>query len=237
MDREEGKIRERLKELSEKRRRWGYRRLHWLLRREGFAINHKRTERLYREEGLSLRRKRRKKRTVGMRAPLPAAERPNQRWSMDFVSESLCAGRRFRTLNVVDDHTRECLAIEIDTSLGGERVCRVLDAIILERGVPETITMDNGPEFSGKALDEWAYQRKVGLRFIDPGKPQQNGYVESFNGKFRDECLNEHWFTSLDEARGVIEAWRQDYNRVRPHSSLENLTPEEFSQRYAAPAA
>jgi len=233
---DETEIRQRLRELAEKRRRWGYRRLHLLLRREGCLINHKKTRRLYLAEGLSLRRRKRKKRGLGLRVRLPEAQRPNQRWSMDFMSDALCTGRRFRTLNVVDDYTRECLAIEVDTSLGGERVKRVLDAIVAERGWPVTITSDNGPEFTGKALDEWAYNR-VGLHFIDPGKPTQNAYVESFNGKFREECLNEHWFTSIPEARQIIGDWKQDYNQVRPHSSLGDLTPQEFATRQMEPQA
>lgn len=222
-------LRQRMKKLAETRRCFGYRRLHVMLKREGLVVNHKRTERIYREEGLSLRQKKRKHRPARQRIALEAAERVNQRWSMDFVSEALSTGRRFRTLNVVDDYSRECVAIEVDSSLSGARVTRVLDAIIAERGKPEVITMDNGPEFAGKALDEWAWHNGVRLHFIDPGKPQQNAYVESFNGRFRDECLNENWFTSLEEAREIIEAWRQDYNQVRPHSSLGNLSPELYA--------
>jgi putative transposase len=152
---------------------------------------------------------------------------------MDFVLDALADGRVFRTLNVVDDFTRECLAIEVDTSLGGERVARVLDRICEDRGRPATVVTDNGPEFTSRALDGWAYDRGVKLHFIQPGKPVQNAYVESFNGKFRDECLNEHWFTSLAVARAHIEIWRDDYNRVRPHSSLDDLTPQEYNLRQA----
>jgi putative transposase len=193
--------------------------------------NHKRTERLYREEGLSLRLKKRKKRIAQLRVVMPQAERPNQRWSMDFVSDGLDNGRRFRVLTVVDDFTRECLTLEVDTSLNGRRVAQTLDRIAVFRDLPESITVDNGPEFSGKVLDEWAYQNKVQLNFIRPGKPVENAYIESFNGKLRDECLNEHRFLSLQEARRIIEAWRQDYNNVRPHRSLNDLTPAEFVQK------
>ena len=230
----DGAFRERLRELAEQRRRFGCPRLHVLLRREGWAVNHKRTERIYREEGLSLRLKRRRKRGAWLRVPRPEPSRPNQRWSMDFVSDGLGLGRRFRALTIVDDYTRECPAIEVDTSLGGVRVVRVLDRLMEIRGLPEVITVDNGPEFAGRALDEWAYRQGVHLNFIRPGKPVENAYVESFNGKLRDECLNENWFTTLNEARMIIEDWRKDYNQFRPHSSLGNLTPEEFANQNAA---
>lgn len=226
-----GLLRARLKELAEARRRFGSPRLHVLLKREGFTVNHKRVERLYREEGLSLRRKRRKKAGSHLRVVLPAASRINERWSMDFVTDSLTTGRRFRSLTIVDDHTRESVAIECDFSLTGMRVARVLDRVSMTRGLPHIITVDNGPEFAGKALDAWAYQKGVKLNFIRPGKPVENAYVESFNGRLRDECLNEHVFRTLDEARLIIEAWRIDYNRLRPHSSLGNLTPEEFAEQ------
>lgn len=192
-------------------------------------MNHKRTERLYREEGLSLRLKKRKKRPSGVRVKLPEPEKLNQRWSMDFVQDSLSDGRKFRILTVVDDFSRECPVMEVDSSIGGFRVARVLDRISQMRGLPEAITVDNGPEFSGKTLDEWAYRRGIKLNFIQPGKPVQNAYVESFNGRLRDECLNESLFKTLDDAREIIEGWRIDYNRVRPHSSLDNLTPEEYA--------
>jgi putative transposase len=168
---------------------------------------------------------------AGRRGDLEGAQpsQPNQRWSMDFMEDSMATGRRFRTLNVVDDFTRECLAIEVDTSLSGLRVARVLQRLIDLRGLPGLIVSDNGSEFTSKALDSWAYQRDVGLHFIRPGKPVENAYIESFNGKLRDECLNENWFTDLEDARSKIEAWRKDYNEVRPHSSLDNRTPMEFS--------
>ena len=225
---------DRLKELAQQRRRFGSPRLHVLLRREGWKINHKRTERLYREAGLSLRLRRRKRRAAELRVPMLEPERVNQRWSMDFVSDCLWSGRRFRSLTIVDDYTRESPAIEVDTSLGGARVVRVLDHLAEVRGLPEVITVDNGPEFTSQALDEWAYRRGVALNFIRPGKPMENAYVESFNGKFRDECLKENWFSSLQEARQIIEAWRVDYNQVRPHSSLGDLPPEEFAAKKQA---
>jgi putative transposase len=221
-----------LRELAGERRRFGYRRLHVMLRREGWAVNHKRVYRLYGEEGLSVRKRKRKRVSSargGERQPLPAPTGPNQLWCLDFVQDSLSWGRKFRLLTVEDVFTREALAIEVDTSLSGVRVARVLDRVIGEHGGrPQQIVLDNGPELTSRALDQWAYERGVGLQFIDPGKPQQNGYIESFNGKLRDECLNEHWFLSLPHARSVVEGWRLDYNLNRPHSSLGNLTPEEF---------
>lgn len=198
-------------------------------------INHKRTERIYREEGLALRRKRRRKGAAGSRVIMPSAERPNQHWSMDFVTDSIVTGRRFRALAIVDDFSRECPAIEVDTSLGGSRVVSVLDRLAETRGLPEVITTDNGPEFIGKALDEWAYRKGVTLNFTRPGKPIDNAYVESFNGKFRDECLNTNWFMNLKHARDIIEDWRQDYNEVRPHSSLNDKTPREYAAATTGP--
>lgn len=225
-------LRERLCALAAERRRFGYRRLYLLLRREQFRVNHKCVYRLYREEGLSVRRRTRKRRCGVQRVALTAPTRSNQRWSMDFMADSLVNGRRIRLLNVVDDFTRECLAAELDTSIPGARVARVLDQVGVERGgLPEVITVDNGPEFAGRVLDAWAYEHRVKLHFIDPGKPVQNAYIESFNGRVRDECLNEHWFTALGEARDIVTTWRLDYNGVRPHSALNNLTPEEFAQQ------
>lgn len=222
-------IRSRLRELAEQRRKFGAPRLHTMLRREGYLINHKRTERLYREEGLSLRMKNRKKRISHLRVVMDEPERINQHWSMDFVSDSLYNGRRFRVLTIVDDFSRECPALEADHSLTGKRVTRVLERIALTRGLPEMITVDNGPEFISKALDLWAFDNGVKLRFIQPGKPVQNAYIESFNGKFRDECLNDNVFVSLNSAQMIIENWRLDYNSERPHSSLNDMTPEEFA--------
>lgn len=229
---DDGFLRARLRELAEHRRRFGCPRLHVLLKREGLVVNHKRTERIYREERLSLRLKKRKRCPAGARVKLPIPAGPNERWSMDFVQDALSDGRKFRALTIVDDFSRECPTIEVDTSIGGFRVARVLDRLSQMRGLPNVITVDNGPEFAGKSLDEWAYRKGVKLNFIQPGKPVQNAYVESFNGKLRDECLNESWFKTLDEARTIIENWRIDYNRVRPHSSLDDLTPEEYAERH-----
>jgi len=225
-------IRDRLRELAEQRHRFGAPRLHILLLREGHLINHKRTERLYREEGLSLRLKKRKKRQSHLRIMQDQPERINQHWSMDFVSDNLFNGRRFRVLTVVDNFSRECPVMEADHSLTGQRVARVLDRIALVRGLPQVITVDNGPEFISKALDLWAVENKVRLRFIAPGKPVQNAFIESFNGRLRDECLNEHIFVNLHNAQQIIESWRQDYNTNRPHSSLNDMTPEEFSAEF-----
>lgn len=230
--RDDTALRQRLKALAAERARFGYYRLHILLRREGWCVNHKKVYRLYREEGLQVRRRKRKRIAQGRRMPLPQAAHPNARWSMDFVHDGCANGRRLKVLAVVDDCTRECLALETDTSLSGERVARVLDRLRVTRGLPRHIVVDNGPEFISRTLDEYAYQHQVTLSFIQPGKPQQNAYVESFNGKFRDECLNQHWFTHLNDAQAKIETWRQDYNRYRPHTSLNHLSPEEYAQRF-----
>jgi putative transposase len=193
-------------------------------------VNHKRVHRIYREAGLQVRRRRRKRLTRAERVPLPVPSRGRERWSMDFTVDTLADGRGFRTLNIVDDFTRECVAIEVDRSLPGLRVTRVLDRLRAAIGLPQTIVMDNGPEFAGRTLDAWAYAHGITLRFIRPGKPIENAYVESFNGKFRDECLNEHWFVNLVDAKETIESWRIDYNTVRPHSSLNGATPEQFAR-------
>jgi putative transposase len=223
----------RLRELAAVKRRYGYRRLHVLLRREGFAVNRKRVQRLYREAGLTVRRRKRKRIGPVERHPLPKPVDANISWSMDFVSDGLADGRRLRCLNIVDDCTRECLAIEVDTSLTGKRVVVVLERLIEQRGAPQSITVDHGPEFEGQALDAWAYQHDIRLAFIRPGKPVENAYIESFNGKFRDECLNEHWFVTMNHARRLIERWRVEYNTERPHSSLGDLTPDEYARGLA----
>ena len=215
-------------ELAAERPRYGCPRIHMLLRREGFGLNHKLTHRIYCEERLQVRKRRRKRVAAAPREAIPTPDMPHVRWSMDFVSDTLADGRSLRTLNVVDDCTRTCVAIEVDVSLPGERVCRTLDRAAARYGWPGTIVMDNGPEFTGKALDQWAYERGVKLHFIHPGKPVQNAFAESFNGRFRDECLNENWFTGLGHARRVIADWREDYNTRRPHSSLGGMTPEEY---------
>lgn len=221
-------LRERLTELAAARPRWGYRRLWVLLRRAGYAVNWKRVYRLYREAGLAVRRRRRK-RTAVARRPLPPATRPNERWSMDFVHDRLINGRWFRSLTIVDDCTRECLAIEVDTSLTGARVVEVLTQLAQARPLAPTIVVDNGPEFAGRVLDAWAYRRGISLAFIQPGKPTQNAFVESFNSRLRDECLNAHWFVTVTEAQLTIEAWRDDYNTQHPHGSLGRRTPTEFA--------
>jgi len=228
----DAEIRSRLRELAEQRRKFGSPRLHILLRREGCVINHKRTERLYKAEGLSLRLKKRKKRISHLRAAMGRPERVNQHWSMDFVSDNLYNGRRFRVLTIVDDLSKECPALEVDHSLTGKRVTRVLDRIAMTKGLPEVITVDNGPEFISKALDLWAFENNVNLRFIQPGKPTQNAYIESFNGKFRDECLDDNVFVSLHSAQKIIETWRLDYNLERPHSSLNGMAPTEFARTF-----
>jgi len=231
-------VRSRLLELAVERPRYGYRRLCDLMRLEGVAVNPKRIHRIYREEGLFVRRRRRKRIAAAQRRPMRPATSLNEEWSMDFMSDALATGRVFRTLNIVDDLSRECLAIEVDTSLPGVRVVRVLDAVAVERGrYPERIIVDNGPEFTGRALDQWVYEHGVELHFISPGKPTQNAYIESFNGRFRDECLNQHWFVSLRDARHEIERWRVDYNEVRPHSALGRIPPARFVEQLQDPDA
>jgi putative transposase len=222
-------VRERMRYWAARKPRWGLPILHDILKSEGVVINRKRTARIYREEGLSLRRKRRRKLPALARVPLPAAMRPNDRWSMDFIHDQLAGGRRFRCLNIVDDCTRQCLAIQVDTSIGGAYVADVLDTICDSVGTPRSITCDNGPEFTGKAIHLWAQHRRVHLDHIQPGKPTQNAFVESFNGTFRDDCLNQHWFSSLEEARLLINHWRQEYNNLRPHSSVGRIPPDAFA--------
>jgi putative transposase len=229
----DGGLRARLKGLAVKRMRFGYRRLTAMLVREGLEVNHKCVYRLYREEGLAMRLRRRRRIRWDGAVKDPAAVRPNHRWSVDFVSDCVSTGKRIRMLTMVDDYTRECPAIEVDTSLGGLRVRRVLDRVAAERGLPEAIVLDNGPEFRGRALAAWSEERGVRLEFIQPGKPVQNAYVESFNGRLRDECLNANWFTSLNDARRKVEEWRRDYNQERPHSSLGYLSPTAFAQTWA----
>ncbi|MBY8335399.1 IS3 family transposase [Qipengyuania citrea] len=226
---DDGALREKLRELANQRRRFGYRRLHILLRREGVMINRKKTQRLYKEEGLAVRRRRSRKRAVGNRAPAPVLALPNQRWSLDFVHDQMASGRRFRVLNVVDDVTRECLAAVPDTSISGHRVVRELTQLIAQRGKPGMIVSDNGTELTSNAVLAWCGQIGVEWHYIAPGKPMQNGYVESFNGRMRDELLNETLFMSLAHARVEIAAWIEDYNRERPHSSLGYATPAAFA--------
>ena len=227
--------RRRICELASERRRFGYRRLLILLRREGVQMNHKRFRRLYREEGLQVRKRGGRKRALGTRAPLKLPTGPNVRWSMDFASDGFTDGRRFRVLVVVDDCTRECLGLIADTSLSGARVARELDQIIAQRRAkPEICVSDNGTEFTSMAILKWAQGRSVDWHYIAPGKPQQNAFAESFIGRLRDECLNETAFSTLTEARLLLADWRADYNRVRPHSALADQTPEEFRIQYFA---
>jgi putative transposase len=218
-------LRLRLRDLAAARVRYGYRRLHVLLWREGWPVNHKRVYRLYREEGPGIRVKRRRKRVSGPRVLPPPATRPQERWSIDFLADSLVDGRRFRVLTIVDNVSRVSPAIEVGASLTGERVVAVLEGLKQTVGLPQRIAVDNGPEFISKALDAWAYRNGVQLEFSRPGKPTDNGFAESFNGHFRAECLDQHWFASLEEARQVIEAWRVDYNTERPHRALRHQTP------------
>jgi putative transposase len=232
------------------RRRFGYRRLHILLRRDGIALNHKKlfdpqgssaapgsphrliaAIRLYREERLTVRRRGGRKRALGTRAPMTMPQGPNQRWSLDFVADQLVDGRRFRVLVIVDDFTRECLALVVDTSLSGQRVVRELEALIALRGRPLMMVSDNGTELTSRAILQWQEDSRVEWHYIAPRKPMQNGFVESLNGRFRDECLNEHMFRNLPSARRLIEEWRTDYNAHRPHTSLGGLTPNEFAAR------
>ena len=224
-------VRERLKQLAQIHGGWGYRPLAIRLREEGYVINRKRVLRLYREEGLKLRPKKRRKVVSVQRAKPPETTAINQKWAMDFVSDKLSCGRRFRALTIVDVHSRECLALEVDSSLTGERVVRVLERLKETRGLPRVIQTDNGPEFTGHKLDLWSYRNQVKLFFIEPGKPVQNAHIESFNGRLRAECLNLEWFTSLREAQQVIESWRNCYNQVRPHSSLGNMPPQVWLQK------
>lgn len=227
-------IREKMKELAAKRRRFGYRRLGVLLAREGHIMNHKKLFRLYKEEGLTVRRRKGRKRATGSRSERPEATMPGERWSLDFVSDSLQSGRKLRILAVIDDYTRENLALIADFSFSGERVARELDQIIRNYGRPGCIVSDNGTEFTSRAMLKWQDKSGVDWHYIDPGKPQQNAFVESFNGRLRDECLNEEVFSNLNETRLILGAWRYDYNNIRPHSALENKTPKQVRQHSAA---
>lgn len=230
---DDGALREAMRKVASERRRFGYRRIHLMLQRQGIAMNHKKLRRLYREEKLQVRRRGGRKRALGTRRPILLPDGINQRWSLDFVSDAFTDGRRFRVLAVVDDYSRECLALVADTSLSGHRVTRELDALIRLRGKPMIVVSDNGSELTSMAVLKWCQETGVGWHYIQPGKPMQNGFVESFNGSFRDECLNETLFSSLTEARAQITAWKEDYNRNRPHSSLGNLTPSEFAMKMA----
>lgn len=215
--------------IAAERRRFGYRRIHALLRREGVKANHKRVLRLYQEAGLAVRRRRKRQGVAIEREPLLLPTAPNQVWSMDFVMDALSTGRRLKCLTIVDDFTKESVDLVLDHSIPGQYVTRVLDQAACFRGYPAAIRTDQGPAFTSKALDQWAYTHGVRLKLIEPGKPTQNAYIESFNGRFRDECLNDHWFVSLHDARERVSAWRRDYNENRPHSAIDYLTPSEFA--------
>jgi len=231
-------LRLRIRDLAKTRVRYGYFRIYILLRREGWMVNHKRVYRLYRDDGLSLRLKRpRRHVSAANRERQPAPTAPNELWSMDFVSDALFDGRRLRALTVVDAYTREALAIEVDQGIKGEQVVDVMTRLAFTRGTPRTIRVDNGPEFVSKALDRWAYASGVTLDFSRPGKPTDNAFVESFNGTFRAECLDTHWFCDLKEAKQLIESWRREYNESRPHASLGDRTPSEFASESAASRA
>jgi putative transposase len=226
-------LRSKLTELARQKPRFGYRRLGVLLEKSGQAVNHKRLFRVYQEAGLGVRRRERKRLERGC-AGMPLLIRPNQEWGLDFVSDALANGRGIRALTVLDDFTKESPAIEVASSIPAPRVTRVLDAVIDERGAPESIRIDNGPEFTSRCFVAWAEGRKIRLIYIQPGKPMQNSFIESFNGRFRDECLNANWFENLADARRKIEAWRVDYNQQRPHSSLAYRTPAEFARQWSA---
>ena len=223
-------LRDRMTAIARERRRFGYRRIHVLLRREGMTVNHKRLFRLYREEKLSVCKRGGRKRALGTRAPMLVPLLPNQRWSLDFVSDQFTDCRRFRVLTVINDCTRECIALVADTSLSGKRVARELNQLMQQRGVPKMVVSDNGTEFTSNAILNWADEAKVDWHYIAPGKPMQNGFIESFNGKLRDEKLNDTLFSTLHQARVELVTWRNDYNNHRPHSGLGWLTPSEFAK-------
>ena len=232
--RDDAPVISRIKALIDAQKSIGLPMLHDILRREGLVVNHKRTERIYRQQGLAISLRPRRKRAAATRLVLPAASRPNERWSMDFMQGVLWGGRRFRMLTVVDQFTKECPVIEVDTSLNGLRVSRVLEWLSMTRVLPESITVDNGPEFAGMTLDRWAYTKDVKLAFIRPGKPVENAFIESFNGRLRQEGLNQHHFLDLEEARKTIEQWRMRDNDFRPHRALNGMTPEGFAQQWRA---
>ena len=228
-------LREQLVTLARKKPRYGYRRLHVLLLRDGTAVNHKRVWRVYREAGLAVKRRKRK-RLVRIGRPLAAAATPNEEWALDFISDKLATGRSVRVLSVVDAFTRECVALQVDTSFASRRVTRVLEGVMSQRGRPRRIRCDNGPELTSRHFLAWCIEQRIELLHIQPGRPMQNGQVESFHGKLRDECLNTSWFRNLFHARRQIAIWRQDYNECRPHSSLGYQTPAEFSRLVTSPS-
>ncbi len=228
---DDAELRAKIRDIATERRRFGYRRVHVLLERDGVQVNHKKLRRLYADEKLQVTRRGGRKRALGTRRPMSAPDAPNRRWSLDFVSDAFTDCRRFRVLAVVDDFTRECLALAPDTSISGLRVARELDALIAARGRPRSIVSDNGTELTSMAILRWSEERRVEWHYIAPGKPQQNAFAESFIGRFRDECLNETLFSSLAQARSVLAAWRHDYNCLRPHSALGNAAPAHFAEK------
>lgn len=221
-------LKSKIVSIAHERKRFGYRRIHIMLKREGLKVNHKRVYRLYTETGFKVRRRSGRKKALGSRMAVEVLGKANQRWSLDFVCDALADGKRLRILTIVDDFTRECLKMVVDTSISGVRVARELSDLIAKRGSPSAILSDNGTEFTSNAILKWSHENQISWRYIQPGKPMQNGYIESFNGKLRDECLNEHWFLRIKDARDIIENWRWDYNRYRPHTSLNGLSPEQF---------
>ncbi len=227
--RDDGQLRTDMKEIAAERRRFGYRRVAVMLRRKGHVCNIKKLYRIYREEGLMVKRRKCRKRALGTRQPLPRPDRINQVWSLDFMSDALSCGRRFRVLGVMDQCSRECLTLVADTSIGGARVVRELEQLIRKRGKPVCIVSDNGTELTSRVVLQWAAEHGIEWHYITPGKPSENGFTESLNGKVRDECLNEHWFSTVAEAREILADWQHDYNTVRPHSSLNYRTPAEAS--------
>lgn len=229
-------LRQRIVALAQRHRRYGVEMIHLKLRQAGLLVNYKRVERLYRLEKLQVRRRRRKKIPVAERQPLIRPGAANEVWSMDFVFDRVATGRTIKSLVIVDDATHECVAIVAEHSIGGTHLTRILDEVCAKRGKPAIIRTDNGPEFVGKAMLNWSFRMGVQLKLIEPGKPNQNAYVESFNGRLRDECLNEHWFTSLAHAKAVIEDWRREYNEQRPKKSLGGLTPASYAKQMAQKA-
>ncbi len=222
LDQKDKPLKDKIVSLAHERKRFGYRRIHILLKKEGLRVNHKRVYRLYKESGLKVQKRGGRKRVLGSRLQAKQLAGPNERWSLDFVSDALANGRRIRILTIVDEFTRECLKMLVDTSLSGKRVARELSALVADKGAPKAIVSDNGTEFTSHAILKWSQEVGVEWQYIQPGKPMQNGYIESFNGKLRDECLNENWFLSLQEAKEIIEKWKFDYNHARPHISIGN---------------
>lgn len=230
-------LRERIKALAHRHRRYGAGMIYLKLRQAGEIVNHKRVERLYAEENLKLKRRKRKKVPAGDRQPLVRPERADEVWSMDFVFDRSADGRVIKCLAIVDDATHEAVAIRPERAIGGLAVTRILGRLAVSRGLPKVIRTDNGKEFCGRAMLTWAHRRGVVLRLIEPGKPNQNAYIESFNGRFRDECLNEHWFLNLERARAIIETWRREYNEERPKKALGGLTPSAYARQLAERSA